>query len=112
MKPLIQKFIAPALLVALSLVAAPVRAADEPKLLNVSYDPTRELYEEINHLFAEHYKAKHNAAVKIEQSHGGSSKQARSVIDGLRADIVTLALGYDILQIEKNGLIEKGWQKK
>src|SRR5215813_12193666 len=66
------------------------------KLLNVSYDPTRELYQDINAAFAKDYKAKKGVDVTISQSHGGSGKQARSVIDGLQADVVTLALAYDI----------------
>jgi sulfate transport system substrate-binding protein len=82
----------------------------EVKLLNVSYDPTRELYEEINRQFAEDYKSKTGVTVKIEQSHGGSGKQAKAVIDGLKADVVTLALGWDITAIEKSGLINSGWQ--
>lgn len=81
-------------------------------LLNVSYDPTRELYTAINDLFVEAYKAKTGVVVTIEQSHGGSSKQARSVIDGLRADVVTLGLGWDVTAIERAGLIEPGWQDK
>lgn len=91
--------------------AGPARAG-ALALLNVSYDPTRELYEEVNNLFAEHYQAESGLAVSIEQSHGGSSKQARAVIDGLSADVVTLALGYDVTQIEKAGLIEKGWENE
>lgn len=81
-------------------------------LLNVSYDPTRELYEEVNRLFAEHYRDAAGVQVRVEQSHGGSSKQARAVIDGLAGDVVTLALGYDITQIEKAGLIDEGWQRE
>ncbi|HEY4848679.1 MAG TPA: sulfate ABC transporter substrate-binding protein [Methylocella sp.] len=84
----------------------------EAKLLNVSYDPTRELYTEINDLFAEHYKSGTGVSVTFEQSHGGSSKQARSVIDGLKADVVTLALAWDIIAIERAGLIKPGWQEK
>jgi len=99
-----------AALVTLGAVAA--TQAEEVKLLNVSYDPTRELYSEINRLFAEQYKAKTGTAVTIEQSHGGSSAQARSVIDGLKADIVTLGLGWDIIAIERAGLINSGWQAK
>ena len=72
------------------------RAAKPVTLLNVSYDPTRELYQEINAAFARHWKAKTGQAVTINQSHGGSGKQARAVIDGLEADVVTLALAYDI----------------
>jgi sulfate transport system substrate-binding protein len=80
-------------------------------LLNVSYDPTRELYEEFNQRFAAHWKAETGQEVKIRQSHGGSGKQARSVIDGLAADVVTLALAYDIDQIaEKGGALPAGWQ--
>src|SRR5688572_16412806 len=66
------------------------------ELLNVSYDPTRELYEEFNAAFAKHYKAEKGQEVTVRQSHGGSGKQARSVIDGLEADVVTLALAYDV----------------
>ena len=71
-------------------------AAKEVELLNVSYDPTRELYEEYNAQFAKFWKAKTGDDVKVRQSHGGSGKQARAVIDGLRADVVTLALASDI----------------
>ncbi|MEI8196538.1 MAG: sulfate ABC transporter substrate-binding protein [Phycisphaerae bacterium] len=92
--------------------AASVRGADEVKLLNVSYDPTRELYEALNPLFIEQYKKDTGTTVKIEQSHGGSSKQARGVIDGLQADVVTLALGWDITAIQKAGLIKEGWQER
>jgi sulfate transport system substrate-binding protein len=86
----------------------------EAKLLNVSYDPTRELYTEINDLFAERYKSRTGVSVSVilEQSHGGSSKQARSVIDGLNADVVTLALAWDIIAIERAGLIRPGWPEK
>jgi ABC-type sulfate transport system substrate-binding protein len=84
----------------------------EAKLLNVSYDPTRELYTEINDLFAERYKSRTGVSVIIEQSNGGSSKQARSVVDGLNADVVTLALAWDIIAIERAGLIRTGWQEK
>ena len=65
-------------------------------LLNVSYDPTRELYQDYNAAFARHWKASNNEGVAVRQSHGGSGKQARAVIDGLDADVVTLALGYDV----------------
>ncbi|MBL8012474.1 MAG: sulfate ABC transporter substrate-binding protein [Candidatus Omnitrophica bacterium] len=82
-------------------------------LLNVSYDPTRELYEEYNKTFAAHWKEKTGEDVVINQSHGGSGKQARSVIDGLEADVVTLALSYDIDSIaEKSGFIPKNWQER
>ncbi len=85
---------------------------EEIKILNVSYDPTRELYADINSLFAERYKSRTGLVVSFEQSHGGSSKQARSVIDGLPADVVTLALAWDIIAIEHAGLIKPGWQQK
>lgn len=81
---------------ALSLVVASFTQAAEVKLLNVSYDPTRELYVEFNKAFAEHWQKTENQKVTISQSHGGSGKQARSVIDGLQADVVTLALAYDV----------------
>ena len=80
-------------------------------LLNVSYDPTRELYADFNKAFAKHWQDAGGEPVSIRQSHGGSGKQARSVIDGLEADVVTLALAYDIDAIaEKSGLIAKNWQ--
>ncbi|MBI2838766.1 MAG: sulfate ABC transporter substrate-binding protein [Acidobacteria bacterium] len=81
-------------------------------LLNVSYDPTRELYQELNAAFAKAWKAKSGQTVTINQSHGGSGKQARAVIDGLEADVVTLALGYDVDAIQKAGLIAPNWQKR
>jgi len=91
----------------LSLAAAPV------KLLNVSYDPTRELYQDLNQAFAKQYQAKTGQVVTINQSHGGSGKQARGVIDGLQADVVTLALAYDIDAIaEKAKLLPPDWQKR
>jgi sulfate transport system substrate-binding protein len=94
----------------LAIGPAGVSRGEDVKLLNVSYDPTRELYEEINKLFAARYKSETGKTVTIEQSHGGSGKQARGVIDGLKADVVTLALGYDVLAVEKAGLIAPGWQ--
>ena len=82
-------------------------------LLNVSYDPTRELYQDFNAAFAKYWKEKTGEAVTIRQSHGGSGKQARSVIDGLDADVVTLALAYDIDALyERAKLIPKDWQKR
>jgi sulfate transport system substrate-binding protein len=81
-------------------------------LLNVSYDPTRELYKAINTAFAADWKAKHGDTVTIKQSHGGSGAQSRSVIDGLDADVVTLALAYDIDAIAAKGLIAKNWQTR
>jgi len=82
-------------------------------LLNVSYDPTRELYVEYNAAFAKYWKAKAGQSVSIKQSHGGSGKQARSVIDGIDADVVTLALAGDVDALAKNGaLLPKDWQKR
>ena len=96
----------------LSLSAAAVWAKDIA-LLNVSYDPTRELYQDYNEAFAKYWKAKTGDVVSVKQSHGGSGKQARSVIDGLDADVVTLALAYDIDEIgEKAKLIPADWQKR
>jgi len=86
--------------------------AKQITLLNVSYDPTRELYEDYNKAFAKYWKEKTGDDVTINQSHGGSGKQARAVIDGLDADVVTLGLAYDIDSIaEKSGLLPKNWQK-
>ncbi|MBI3314011.1 MAG: sulfate ABC transporter substrate-binding protein [Candidatus Omnitrophica bacterium] len=92
----------------------PLYAAEKNvTLLNVSYDPTRELYEEFNAAFAKHWKEKTGQNVTINQSHGGSGKQARSIIDGLDADVATLALGYDMDALwQKGGLITKNWQSK
>ncbi|HLO75532.1 MAG TPA: sulfate ABC transporter substrate-binding protein [Magnetospirillum sp.] len=87
-------------------------AADGKTLLNVSYDPTRELYQEVNAAFIKQWKAKSGEDLKVNQSHGGSGKQARSVIDGLEADVVTLALAYDIDAIAAKGLLDKEWQKR
>lgn len=86
--------------------------AADVNLLNVSYDPTRELYVEFNKSFAEAYKKDTGKSVEIKQSHGGSGSQARSVIDGLQADVVTLALAYDIDAIAGKGLLAADWQKR
>jgi sulfate/thiosulfate-binding protein len=86
--------------------------ADPVKLLNVSYDPTRELYQDVDAAFARAWKAKTGQDVRIDQSHGGSGKQARSVIDGLEADVVTLALAYDVDAVAGSGLIAKNWQSR
>jgi sulfate transport system substrate-binding protein len=85
-------------------------APKKRELLNVSYDPTREFYQELNTAFANHWRAETGEELKINQSHGGSGKQARAVIDGLEADVVTLALAYDIDAIAQEGLITKEWQ--
>jgi len=79
-------------------------------LLNVSYDPTRALYQDVNAAFAAYWKGRTGQDVTILQSHGGSGKQARSVIDGLRADVVTLALAYDVDALEDRGFVARGWQ--
>jgi sulfate transport system substrate-binding protein len=94
-----------------ALIAGPAAAATE--ILNVSYDPTRELYQEFNAAFNKHWTAQGKEAVTIQQSHGGSGKQARAVIDGLRADVVTLALAGDIDELNKLGkLIPENWQSR
>jgi len=100
-------------LVALAVSVTAVAAwPKDVTLLNVSYDPTRELYQEYNAAFAKYWKAKTGDVVTVNNSHGGSGKQARSVIDGLDADVVTLALAYDIDAIADKGLVAKDWQKK
>ncbi|NGZ84438.1 sulfate ABC transporter substrate-binding protein [Duganella aceris] len=104
-----KKIIAAAIL-AVSAVA-PALAADI-SLLNVSYDPTRELYQDVNTAFAKEWKAKTGDTLKIKQSHGGSGKQGRAVIDGLEADVVSLALAYDIDAIAEHKLLAPDWQKK
>ena len=104
---------AAAIAAAVGLGAGPGRAeAKEVKLLNVSYDPTRELYQEVNGAFAAQWKARTGDDVIVKQSHGGSGKQARSVLDGLEADVVTLALAYDVDAIAKTGLLPGDWQKR
>jgi sulfate transport system substrate-binding protein len=95
-----------------ALIATGTAHAAESSLLNVSYDPTRELYQDFNKAFAAQWKSKSGEELKIKQSHGGSGKQARAVIDGLQADVVTLALAYDIDEIASRGLIAKDWQKR
>jgi sulfate transport system substrate-binding protein len=100
------------LLTALALTVAATTAFAQTSLLNVSYDPTRELYQDFNKAFAAQWKAKSGEAVSIKASHGGSGKQARSVIDGLQADVVTLALAYDIDALADRGLLATDWQKK
>ncbi|HEX4966423.1 MAG TPA: sulfate ABC transporter substrate-binding protein [Thermoanaerobaculia bacterium] len=102
----------PLLLLALACGLSPAPAAAQVKLLNVSYDPTRELYQDCNGAFAKYWKAKAGQDVSVQQSHGGSGKQARSVIDGLEADVVTLALAYDVDAVANSGLIAKNWQTR
>jgi sulfate transport system substrate-binding protein len=99
-------------LAALALLAQSSAFAADVTLLNVSYDPTRELYQDYNAAFARQWKAKTGDNVVVRQSHGGSGKQARSVIDGLSADVVTLALAYDIDAISERGLVAHDWQRR
>jgi len=100
------------LVLTLGFLAANAPARDIT-LLNVSYDPTRELYEDFNKAFAKHWEAKSGDKISVKQSHGGSGKQARGVIDGLQADVVTLALAHDIDALyEKGRLISKDWQTR
>jgi sulfate/thiosulfate transport system substrate-binding protein len=102
-----------AALLALTWSVLTVQAQTSISLLNVSYDPTRELYAEFNQTFAKHWKARTGQDVTIKQSHGGSGKQARSIIDGLDADVATLALAGDTDALHTNGnLIPKDWQKR
>ena len=92
---------------------APVRGEKETALLNASYDPTREFYTEFNAAFVKQWQEKSGQKILVHQSHGGSGKQARSVIDGLNADVVTLALAYDVNSLhEKGKLLPADWQKK
>ena len=108
MKHNILKFVFAA---SLSILATGNSQATEVKLLNVSYDPTRELYQEYNPVFAKYWKEKTGDDVSVNQSHAGSGKQARSVLEGLEADVVTLALAYDVDQLyQKRKLIPENWQ--
>jgi len=101
------------LTVVLTFALSEAASGKQINLLNASYDPTRELYEDYNKAFAAYWKSKTGDDVRINQSHGGSGKQARAVIDGLDADVVTLALAYDIDSIaEKSGSLSKNWQEK
>jgi sulfate/thiosulfate transport system substrate-binding protein len=93
------------------LLAAPA-AVHAAELLNVSYDPTRELYQDFNAAFARHWKQKSGQDLTVQQSHGGSGKQSRAVIDGLEADVLTLALAYDIDAVAQSGLLAADWQKR
>lgn len=87
-------------------------AVADQTILNVSYDPTRELYQDFDKVFSADWQKKNNEVISIKQSHGGSGKQARAVLDGLDADVVTLALAYDIDILAEKGLVAKDWQKK
>ncbi|GGH63905.1 sulfate ABC transporter substrate-binding protein [Comamonas phosphati] len=109
--------VAASLIAGLTLSALPaLPALAQPQaavqLLNVSYDPTRELYVQYNQAFARHWKATNGQDVSIKQSHGGSGKQARSIIDGIEADVATLALAGDIDALVKNGNVKPEWQKR
>jgi sulfate/thiosulfate-binding protein len=95
-----------------AIVATPKAISQTSTILNVSYDPTRELYQDYNEAFIRHWKKTTGQSLVIKQSHGGSGKQARSVIDGLPGDVVTLALAYDIDEIARRGLIAKDWQNR
>ena len=113
MRKLILRGTAAMIVLAAGLGAAPLVSASALNLLNVSYDPTREFYEDYNKAFAAEWKAKTGDVVTINQSHGGSGKQARSVIDGLGADVVTLALAYDIDALAaQGGLVPSNWQTR
>ena len=94
------------------IAAASLNLAAQTTLLNVSYDPTRQLYQDFNAAFVKYWKAKSGQDVTIRQSHGGSGGQARAVIDGLEADVVTLALAYDVDAVAASGLIKPDWQKR
>src|SRR6186997_2734371 len=103
------RFVLPLLSLLLALAAIPAHA--QVTLLNVSYDPTRELYQDFNAAFAKYWQTKAGEKVSVRQSHGGSGAQGRKVIDGLEADVVTLALAYNIDEIsEKAKLLAPGWQ--
>jgi sulfate transport system substrate-binding protein len=113
MKSLLRLLFLASVLATFGSVAAPARAANTIELLNVSYDPTRELYQDYNAAFARYWKAKTGDDVVVKQSHGGSGKQARSVIDGLPADVVTLALAADVDALSGIAhLIPADWQKR
>src|SRR5688572_15187354 len=97
---------------ALGLALATAAPAADLELLNVSYDPTRELYQEINAGFARQWLARTGKTVEVRQSHGGSGKQARAVLDGLEADVVTLALAWDVDALAESGMVPRDWQKR
>ena len=99
------------LLVGLTAIVPTAQAADK-EFLNVSYDATREFYDEFNTSFGKYWSSRTGKSVHFKQAHGGSGKQARSVVDGLKGDVVTLALANDIEEIVKSGQINPGWQKE
>lgn len=106
-----KKFAKKAALLGAAVLLSSVAFAKDINLLNVSYDPTRELYRDFNAAFAAHWKEKTGDSVKVDQSHGGSGGQSRSVLDGLKADVVTLALAGDIDPLAQAGLLPKDWVK-
>ena len=111
----IKQKIASALIIGLigtALVACGGKGKAERKLLNVSYDPTRELYQEFNPEFIKYWQGKTGEHISIEQSHGGGGKQTRAIIDGLEADVATQSLAYDIDSIAKKGLTANNWQTR
>lgn len=106
------RLFAASLAVGAGALGAAAHAMADTSFLNVSYDPTRELYQQIDQAFAKEWKAKTGESVDFKQSHGGSGAQARAVLDGLQADVVTLALAYDIDALADKGLVAKDWQKR
>src|SRR5262245_15393030 len=101
-----------ALATAVAALLGTLPASADTTLLNVSYDPTREFYQDFNKAFAAHWQQEKGETVTIQQSHGGSGKQARAVIDGLDADVVTLALAGDVEQLVKKDLVKADWVKR
>ncbi|MDG2524792.1 sulfate ABC transporter substrate-binding protein [Stenotrophomonas sp. HITSZ_GD] len=113
MKTTTARWATPLLAALLTVALVGPATARDVQLLNVSYDPTRELYKDYNAAFAKHWKETKGDNVTVETSHGGSGKQARAVIDGIEADVVTLALAYDVDAVEQKGkLIQPGWEKR
>ena len=111
MKTQLKSLVGAALLLSSLAFGTSAQAADR-EFLNVSYDATREFYDEFNKSFGQYWQSKTGLSVAFKQSHGGSGKQARSVVDGLKGDVVTLALANDIEEIVKSGQIQPGWQKE
>src|SRR5438445_3327123 len=105
-------FLSPKASLAVAVALSVSAQAQDVTLLNVSYDPTRELYQDVNAAFTRYWQGRTGKAVTIQQSHGGSSKQARAVLDGLEADVVTLALAYDVDAVAEGNLLPKDWQKR
>lgn len=112
MKTQLKSIFSSVLLIAGFALTTPAAHAADREFLNVSYDATREFYDEFNKSFGAYWKSRTGLDVNFKQSHGGSGKQARAVVDGLKADVVTLALANDIEEIVKSGQIQPGWQKE